>query len=159
MEFTQRILAAQPGIKPIGPQPIDPGATQPANDEPRWVIAKPYMYDMDAHRMLILKDPTSQAVAQGTTLVFAAYDGANTLEFGFKWVMGSEDESMTLQFAHGLDLGQVNHFYSKQGVPVPITVTEICYLLTGIEEGLDSPPIEGEPIVPQNHSTIETVDR
>lgn len=89
--------------------------------------------------MCILINPKDPFASSTSNLVFAEFTG-NTLEFGIKWFIGGQDEALSIKFADGLDIDQVNYFYRKHEVPVDITIREICYLLTGIEDGMKQGP-------------------
>lgn len=106
---------------------------------PTWVAVKPYEYDSEAKRMVILMNPEDPYASSQSNLVFATFTGT-TLDFGVKWFIGGQDDTLSIKFADGLDLAQVNHFYNKHGVPVEISVEEVCYLLTGIEGGIQEGP-------------------
>lgn len=124
MNFAQRIMANAPAPQEGGPE---------------WVAVKPYEYDSEAKRMCILINPKDPFASSQSNLVFAEFTG-NTLEFGIKWFIGGQDEALSIKFADGLDIDQVNYFYRKHEVPVDITIREICYLLTGIEDGMKQGP-------------------
>lgn len=147
MNFIQRIIAnsglpqQQPQVSPSQQQvAADPESTEDKDvGGPEWVAVKPYEYDSDSKRMCILINPKDPFASSTSNLVFAEFTG-NTLDFGIKWFIGGQDDTLNIKFADGLDIDQVNYFYKKHQVPVDITIREICYLLTGIEDGIKQGP-------------------
>jgi len=148
MNFTDRIMANH-GLAPQPPSAPNKAPTQqqvaeaPEDEDksggPEWVAVKPYEYDSDAKRMCILINPKDPFASSTSNLVFAEFTGS-TLDFGIKWFIGGQDDTLNIKFADGLDIDQVNYFYKKHEVPVDITIREICYLLTGIEDGIKQGP-------------------
>lgn len=143
MDFAKRIIAntphqAAPGQSAQAPEQRGQGGSV------EWVAVKPYEYESDAKRMVILINPQDPFASSTSNLVFAAFTGS-TLDFGVKWFIGGQDDTLSIKFADGLDLDQVNYFFNKHGVPMSISIREICYLLTGIEDGLPEGP-GGAPV-------------
>lgn len=138
MNFAERIAAS---------------VTAESSNQPQWVSVKPYEYDLEGKRAVILVNPQDPFASSTSNLVFAVFTG-NTLDFGVKWFIGGQDDTLSIKYADGLDIDQVNHFFNKHGVPTPITVAEVCYLLTGIEdevpEGPGGAPVE-QPQPPTQH--------